>query len=163
MAPTGETAGIDFYVNSGQFATGGGWITDPNSGKGNFGFNARYSNSGKPQGQVIYVYRGTYNGVAADVMVKSNALTALQFGGSTSPVSSTLQGKAGIQINRASDGAQLYADGNATFTATVVDSGQSSGIGSDSLALTVYDKNGVVYKSVPTSLLGGGNVVAHLK
>ena len=47
------------------------------------------------------------------------------------------------------------------FQATVVDSGQSSGIGADSLALTVYDKNSVLYKQVPESLLQGGNVVIH--
>jgi hypothetical protein len=162
-APAAEAAGIDFYVNSGQFATGGGWINDSNGGKGNYGFNARYNNSGKPQGQFVYVYRGTYNGVAADFVIKSNALTALQFTGSNYPISSTLQGKASIQINRAGDGVALSNDGNATFTATVLDSGQSSGIGSDKLALTVFDKNGVTYKSVPTAFLGGGNVVIHLK
>ena len=47
------------------------------------------------------------------------------------------------------------------FTATASDSGKSSGIGSDSFALTVYDKTPVLYKSVPTTLLGGGNVVEH--
>jgi hypothetical protein len=112
---------------------------------------------------MVYVYRGMYNGIAADFIIKSNSLTALQFVGSTYPITSTLQGKASIQINRASNGIQLYNDGNATFSATVVDSGQSSGIGSDSFALTAYDKNGVLYKSIPTSLLGGGNVVIHLK
>jgi hypothetical protein len=162
-APGAEAAGIDFYVNSGQFATGGGWITDPAGGKGNYGFNARYNNSGKPQGQFVYVYRGTYSGVPADFVIKSSALSALQFVGSAYPISSTLQGKAVIQINRAGDGVPLYNDGNSTFTATVVDSGQSSGIGSDSLALTVYDKNGLTSKSVPATLLGGGNVVVHLK
>jgi hypothetical protein len=163
QAPTAEAAGIDFYVNSGKFATGGGWVNDPNGSKGNYGFNARYNNSGKPQGQFVYVYRGTYNGVAADFIIKSNAITALAFVGSNYPITSTLQGKASIQINRASDGAQLSIDGNATFTATVLDSGQSSGIGADSLALIVYDKNGVTYKNVAATLLGGGNVVIHLK
>ena len=31
----------------------------------------------------------------------------------------------------------------------------------DAAGLTVYDKNAVIYKSVPTVLLGGGNVVIH--
>src|SRR2546425_10616284 len=83
----------------------------------------------------------------------------------------TLQGKATIQINRASDGVLLFSDGNATFNATTMDSSQNSGIGSDTFALTVYDKNGVLYKSVPLSsgnpatptYLQGGNVVIHSK
>jgi uncharacterized repeat protein (TIGR01451 family) len=161
--PNGDAAGFAFYTPTGQYATGGGWVPDASSsnGKGNFGFNARYNNSNKPQGQMVYVWRGTYNGVAADFVIKSNSLTALSFSGTTFPISATLQGKATIQVNRASDGMQLYSDGNATFTATASDSGKSSGIGSDSFALTVYDKTPVLYKSVPTTLLGGGNVVEH--
>jgi hypothetical protein len=45
-APHAESAGIDFYTNTGRFATGGGWINDPSGGKGNFGFNASYNTSG---------------------------------------------------------------------------------------------------------------------
>jgi hypothetical protein len=154
---------ITFYQNSGKFVTGGGWINDPSGSKGNFGFNARYNNKGQPQGQIVYVYRGMYNGVAADFIIKSNSLSALSFSGTAYPLSATLQGKATIQINRSSDGVQLYGEGNATFTAKVADSGQNSGIGSDNFSLIVYDKNAVTYKSVPISTLQGGNVVIHLK
>jgi hypothetical protein len=171
---------ITFYNNSGQFVTGGGWVLDPaggGNGHGNFGFNARYNKTGAPQGQMVYVYRGLYNGVLADYRIKSNSLTALTFacwngttwtscplGNTMFPARATLSGKSTIQINRASDGYVLYSDGNSTFSATVEDSGQSSGIGSDKFALTVYDKNSVLYKQVgvPTSLyLQGGNVVIH--
>ena len=110
---------------------------------------------------MVYIYRGTYNGMPADYVIRSNALNGLAFGSKAYPIAATLQGKATIQINRSSDGALLYSEGNATFQATVTDSGQSSGVGSDSFALTVYDKNGVRYKSVPTALLQGGNVVVH--
>jgi hypothetical protein len=48
------------------------------------------------------------------------------------------------------------------FTAKVTDSGKSSGIRLDKFALTLY-KNGGLYKSVPDSLLQGGNVVVHIK
>ena len=82
-------------------------------------------------------------------------------GNATFPAKATLQGKSTIQINRASDGYVLFSEGSADFTATVIDSGQSSGIGSDSYALTLYDKNGVLYKFVPQTLLGGGNIVIH--
>ena len=85
----------------------------------------------------------------------------LAFGSKTYPIAATLQGNCTIQINRSSDGALLYSEGNATFQATAVDSGMNSGIGSDSFALVVYEKNGVVYKNVPTAPLQGGNVVVH--
>src|SRR5207249_5306035 len=103
---------------------------------GNFGFNARYNKSGQPQGQVVYVYRGTYNGIPADFKIKSSSLTALSFTGTSYPLSATLQGKGVIQINRSSDGTQLYSDGGASFVAKATDSGQSSGIGSDKFELT---------------------------
>jgi hypothetical protein len=175
-APEAQPTGITFHTNSGKYAIGGGWINDPGGSKGTFGFVARYNKNGQPQGQMVYVYRGLYSGpctinhvsrtctnVPANFVIKSNSLNALQFAGTTYPMTATLQGKATIQINRASNGVQLYGDGNATFTATVVDSGKSSGIGSDKFALTVYGKNGVLYKSVPVTPLRGGNVVIHLK
>ncbi|HXF98940.1 MAG TPA: hypothetical protein VNJ46_10050, partial [Gaiellaceae bacterium] len=166
-APNAQTAVIAFYQNSGQFVTGGGWIVDPaggGNGKGNFGFNGRYNKKGQPQGQMVYVYRGLYSGVLADYVIKSNSLTALKFSGSSYPFSATLEGKCTIQINRASDGMQLYGDGNATFSATVEDTNANSGAGSDSYGiLRVYDKNGVLYKTVPKTLLGNGNVVIHNK
>jgi hypothetical protein len=180
MANPAQAAVITFSNNTGQFVTGGGWIWDPAGGgnkHGNFGFNARYNNRGQPQGQMVYVYRGLYpavGGVPADYRIKSNSLTTLAFScwdgvtwtscplnNTLFPARATLTGKSTIQINRASDGYVLYSDGNSTFSATVTDSGASSGIGSDSYQLTVYDKNAVLYKSVPTALLQGGNVVIH--
>jgi hypothetical protein len=123
---------------------------------------------------MVYVYRGMYNGVLVDYRIKSNSLTSLGFScwngtafgtcpltGATYPSKATLEGKCTIQINRASDGSVLYSDGNSTFSSTVTDSGASSGIGSDDFSLTVYDKNAVRYKSVPSTLLSGGNVVIH--
>ena len=53
---------------------------------------------------MVCVYRGTYMGVAADFVIKTNAITALSFSGSSYPISATLEGKATYQINRASDG-----------------------------------------------------------
>ncbi len=162
-ASDAQAAGIDFYQNTGQFADGGGWIVDPNGSHGNFGFNARYNKNGQPQGQVVYIFRGLFNGVMADFIIKSNSLSGLMFSGSTYPISATLQGKASIQVIQESNGATLFSSGNATFSASVTDSGKTSGVGSDSFSLTVYDKNGVLYKQVPTSLLQGGNVIVHSK
>jgi hypothetical protein len=75
-----------------------------------------------------------------------------------------MQGKATIQVNRSSDGALLWSEGNANFDSTVMDSGQSSGIGFDDFKMTVT-RNGetVPYKDVPTTKLSGGNVVIHLQ
>jgi hypothetical protein len=162
-APNAQAAGLDFYVNRGQFATGGGWVNDPSGSHGNFGFNARYNSTGSPKGQMVYVYRALYNGVLADFIIKSNALTALQFTGTTYPISSTLQGKMNVQVNRASDGLALFSAGNYTFSATVTDSGQNGNVGKQ-FSLIVYDSNGVPYHNVPAATpLQGGNVVVHLQ
>jgi hypothetical protein len=160
-APNAEPVGVDFYVNSGQFATGGGWVNDPTGSHGNFGFNARYNSAGSPKGQMVYVYRSSYNGVLADFIIKSNALNALQFTGTTYPISSTLQGKVNVQVNRASDGYALFSAGNYTFSATVTDNGQN-GTSGKQFSLIVYDTSGVPYHSVPAGTpLQGGNVVVH--
>ena len=95
-------------------------------------------------------------------MIKSKAVSTLSFSSGSYPATATLQGTCTIQINRASDGAQLSSDGNGTFTAQVTDSGQSSGIGSDKFSLTV-NTNGALYKSVPATYLQGGNIVVRLK
>jgi hypothetical protein len=183
--PTVPT-GLTIYTNTGQFVTGGGFVNDAlsSNGKGNFGFNARFTRSGNPQGQFVYVYRSTYNGIPADFVLKSNSLTSLAFqcwngtaygncpqGNNTYPALSTLQGKNTIQINRASDGTNLYSDGSATFSATVIDSGANSGIDSDRFTLKVWDKNGVLFRQIGdlggsppywnTVFLKGGNVVIH--
>jgi hypothetical protein len=158
-----EPAGVNFYVNSGQFATGGGWVNDPTGSRGNFGFNARYNSTASPKGQMVYVYRSTYNGVLADFIIKSNALNALQFSGTSYPISATLQGKVNVQINRASDGFSLFSGGNYTFSATVTDSGQSGTTGKQ-FSLIVYDSSGVPNHAVPAGTpLQGGNVVVHLQ
>ena len=175
-APDAQTAALTFYKNTGQFVTGGGWIVDPNTNRGNFGFNARYNKNGQPQGQMVYVYRDLYTGpcstsptgecvgVQATYVVKSNSLTALGFTGTTYPIRANLAGKATITVSRASDGALMWSEGNATFDATVTDSGNSSGIGTDNYSLTVTRNGGSApFKYVPRTTLSGGNVVIHLR
>ncbi|MCA1698943.1 MAG: hypothetical protein LC790_08595 [Actinobacteria bacterium] len=162
-ADKGQTATATFYQNVGQFVTGGGWVPDPNGSRGNFGFNARYNARGQPQGQMVYVYRGDYQGERADYVIKSNSLSQLSFSGATYPMKATLSGKATIQINRSSDGAELYSEGNASFTATATDTNQSSGIGYDSYSLVVKRSSGAEYHSLPNTLLKGGNIIARPK
>jgi hypothetical protein len=163
VASNAQPAGVDFYQSSGQFATGGGWVIDPTGSHGNFSFNARYNSSGSPKGQKVYTYRALYNGVLADFIFKSNALTGLQFSGTTYPISATLQGKANVQISRATDGYVLFSAGNYTFSATITDSGQNGQSGKQ-FSLIVYDPSGVPFHSVPVGTpLQGGDVVVHSK
>lgn len=162
---------VTFYNNTGQFVTGGGWIADPASGgngKGNFGFNARYNKNGQRQGQMVYVWRGTYNGVAAICIIKSNSLTFLGFrsvnNDNNYPYEAALEGKATLQINRASDGLQLLSEGNGSFTAKAVEAGLPSSIDGDTFSLT-FTRNGQAspYNIFPGTQLTGGNIVIHMK
>jgi hypothetical protein len=157
---------INFFNNTGEFVTGGGWITDPDTaGHGTFGFNARYNKNNQPQGQFVYVWRGTYNGVAADFIIKSNSLSALGFSQSNStsgyPMSARLQGKASVQINQASNGATLAGEGNDAFVGTAADSGLLASNSGDSLSLTLTSS--LAHKSFGTTSLSGGNIVIHVK
>jgi hypothetical protein len=156
-----------FYNNTGQFVTGGGWLPDgaSSNGKANFGFNARYNKNGQPQGQFVYVWRGTYGGVPADFIIKSNSLTALGFtvtGTNAYPMTATLQGKSNIQVNRSKDGVQLASLGNIGFIATATDSGLPSSNSGDMLSLSI-DANSLASKSFGNTQLGGGNIVIHMK
>jgi len=151
---------LTIYEPSGQFVTAGGWVVDPSGSKGNFGMNGKYLKNGRVQGNLVYIFRGDYNGEPAEFKVKSNAMNALAFGGAEFPVTTSLQGKATLKITRISDGVELFSEGNATFLATVMDSGTNGDAG-DTFALVVYDKRGVEFKNVPETLLQGGNVVAH--
>ena len=154
------TATVAFSQSTGQFVLGAGWLPDPTGSKGTLALTARYGKKGTPQGTMIYFWSGLYGGVPATFIVKSTSLSALGFQGTAFPASATLEGKTTIQINRASNGARLYRDANASFTATAVD---ANGVGSDTFTLKVFDKNGVLYKAVPTTPLEGGNVVVHSK
>jgi hypothetical protein len=158
MPTADQTQAVTFYTASGQFVAGGGWVADPQgggNGHGNFGFNARTQKNGNAQGQLVYVWRGTYGGVAADYQVKSNSLGALAFSGASYPITATLQGKCSIQVTSQSDGASLYSDGGCTFSGSVTDVDKLAG--PDSFGLTVYDKNGVLYHRVDARPLQGGN------
>ena len=127
-APDAAPATLSFSPSSGEFAAGGGWITDPATlTRGYFGLDAFYGSAGKPQGQFAYVWSGTYNGVPAFFTISSNAITALGFSGSTYPLSATLSGTATLQVNKASNFALLYGpEAKLPFTVTAYDTGKSS-------------------------------------
>ena len=125
--------------------------------KSNFGFVARYNKKGKPQGQMVYIWPAQYNGVDAIYRIKSNALTGLSFNGATYSISATLAGGANITITDL-NGDLLFGDGNWRFVATVTDANLKTG---DKFAITIWDKQNQLYKTVATTLLAGGNVVIH--
>jgi hypothetical protein len=143
-----------FYTPSGQSATGGGWINDPDGSKGNLGATARYHKNGRVQGNLVYNYSGMFNGELANFKINSVKLNALTFDSSQSPTA-LLQGSAKLTIYRASNGEVLWSDGNATFQATLVDGDE------DALALMAYDMQGVPFKRVPITPLQGGSIVVH--
>ncbi len=155
-APADQTGMIIFYVDTGQFATGGGTIATADQ-KSNFGFVARYKGS-QPKGQVVFHFRGAYKGADADFTVKSTALSGLAFSGAGYPVSSTLEGKCNIAIVDGKN-TKLFGDGNWRFKATATDVG--TGSGSDAFAITIWDKNNQLYRIVPATPLSGGSVVVH--
>ena len=130
---------------------------------GIFSFIARNDAKGQPVGQLVYTYLGMYNGIPAVFIIRSGTLSSLQFSGSAYPLSMTMQGKCTIQVIQALGGAGLYSDASATFKAVVVDTNKTPATNSDSFALTVWDKTGKAYKTVPASKLSLGNVVIHLK
>jgi hypothetical protein len=156
-APVDETGLIIFYSDSGQYATGGGNVPD-GDGKANFGFVARYNKSGNPQGQVVYLWRGTYKGAPATFKLKSNSLDGLAFSGTSYPVTSTLSGKCSMTIVDTKD-VVLFNEGNWRFTSAVTD--VDKGAGSDAFSITIWDKSNQLSKKVSPVSLGGGNIVIH--
>jgi len=163
-APETQVAGIAFYVNNGQFVTGGGRVADSGSstGQGSFGFNARYNTQGSPKGQMMYSWEGIYGGTAATFTIASNALSSLSFSGAT-VVTATLQGKASYTIVSQATGAILYSEGNDSFSATVIDGDSGQGgqtYSADRFSLSTFQSGNTPLHPVSGSL-AGGNVVAH--
>jgi hypothetical protein len=159
VARPAEPAGLAVYVDTSGKVTGGGW-TAVTGGRANFGFNAS-SIRGKVKGNLVFVERTTYHGRAAILIVKSNEIDALRVTGSTFPITAALTGKATFRYLSAVDGSTFFESGNATFTATVIDANLPGGR-SDCFAIRVEDKTHIVVVDLATTLLGGGNVVAHL-
>ena len=159
-APPAAPAGLAVFIDTAGKVTGGGWVA-MTDGRGNFGFNAS-STGTKVKGNLVFIERTVYQGKKAMLIVKSNAIDALRTSGSTFPITATLTGKANFKFISAATGSTLAESGNATFTATVVDTNAKGGTG-DSFAIRVLDKTGVVLVDLVTTALGGGNVVAHIK
>jgi PKD repeat protein len=160
VAPPATAGGIAVFVDVAGKVTGGGWVA-LGDGRANFAFNAS-SNRGKVKGSLLFVERTVYGGTRAILIVKSNAIETLRTSGKEYPITATLSGKASFKYISSTDGSTLFESGNATFTATVLDTGSPGGA-SDAFAISVADRTGSLLVDVGTTLLGSGNIVAHLK
>ena len=165
-APIDDTGVIAIYQDTGQFATGGGTIPD-GAGKANLGFVARYDRKGKPSGQLVYEYTGMYNGKKATFTIRSSGLTGLAFSGTTYPVSATIAGKASITIVECSLHSHhgfgwrnkvLFSARDWRFAAQATDTQAKPSRGADAFAISIWNKNNELYKSVPATALSCGNI-----
>ena len=156
--PTSDPIPLTVYEPTGEFVTGGGWIWDPTGSKGNFGFNVKYTRSGKPKGHSIYVYRdGEW-----DYIVKSNAWIGLAIDSTENHA--YFEAKCVVQKYNPETGELVWDEGNYKFRVDVWDN--DSGGGVDVYQIRVLDKNGVVFHEAgfdPLGELQGGNIVIHDK
>jgi len=155
------------------FITGGGYLIVQSSAglypgepgtKNNFGFNVKNGSNG-PKGNINTIIRN--NG--RTYQIKGNAMTSLATQAPTPPATlpwmATFNGKANIQ-DITNPLLPISIDGNATLQVTMTDKGEPGG--SDTIAITVWNKSGGVWFSsnwngVKTveQVLGGGNLVVH--
>jgi hypothetical protein len=140
-SPPSEPVVVLFFEPGSQFVTAAGTLPGPGGTKAKVGVTARYNKGDRALGRMSFQYRGTYQGVPVDFVVRSTALSALSFG-ATDQGSATLEGKATIEVLRLSDRAVVASEGNATFSATVHDGGESAS--PDTFALKVYGSDGTV-------------------
>jgi hypothetical protein len=164
-APDSDPAVVTVYQPStSQFATGGGWIIDPGLNSlpvavssanqhGNFGFSVKYKSGTTPQGQAVYVFRGSDG---YDYVVKSNSWSGggLTFGTLSSGTFSgasvvSFSGKCNINVINPANGQVVSSSGNDTYR---VDATDGSAIGEpDFYAITVYTGNGTIYHQAATA------------
>ena len=152
--PTSAPTPLIVYEPTGSFVTGGGWIWDPSGSKGNFGFNVKYTKSGKPQGHSTYVYRED----GWDYVVKSNAWIGLAI----EQNHAAFEAKCVIQKYNPETEELVWDEGNYKFRVDVWDNDPEGDV--DVYQIGVLDKNGVLFHEAgfdPFGELQGGNIVIH--
>lgn len=158
--PTSDPTALTVYEPTGEFVTGGGWIweNETTRSKGNFGFNAKYTKSGKPKGHSIYVYReGEWN-----YIVKSNAWIGLAINSEENHA--YFEAKCVVQKYNPETEELVWDEGNYKFRVDVWDNDGDGGV--DVYQIRVLDKNGVPFHEAgfdPLGELQGGNIVIHDK
>ena len=157
----GISALVVVYDPNGGFVTGGGWINSPAgayvpnpslTGKANFGFNAKYKQNGSLDSETDFELK------AGSFHFHSNNANWLVINGS----------KAQYQGTGTVDGSSH----NYSFVVSVIDGQLAGGGGVDKFRITIWDINNgntLVYDNqsstntsdLPTTPLGGGNIVIH--
>jgi hypothetical protein len=164
---------------------GGGWVTDPESGKrASLAFVAKFIKNGNVQGNSLFVYRvttdlsklvaGAPSGERAySWIVKSNAMSGLNIYncpvGAKTGCRATITGKATIQAVDRLTGVTYGLGGNYQFQVDVYDSGEPSKAPAlDQYAIRVWNASGVYYllgntyddngKLLAPLAIGGGNI-----
>jgi CSLREA domain-containing protein len=149
---SGTTVFTVFDPSSG-FASGGGWIINPNNGyRANYGVNIKYLKSGSAQGSLLYIEHRP-NG---DYKVKSTSLNS-KGGFAIVPITG------GAEADIAGKGNYVVNDvgtGNYSFIARVIDKGTPGT--NDQFGLKLIDPLGQVvigFTFNPVTLGGGNNQV----
>ena len=107
---------------------------------------------------MVFLFRGTYEGVDATFKVKSTSLGGLAFSGYELPrVGDPLPGSA---ASRSWTAGTPCCSATATGGSRLGDR-RRQGRGSDAFAVTIWNKNNELYKSLPATPLSGGNITIH--
>jgi hypothetical protein len=160
-----EAAAFTVVNPTSGMATGGGWLTDPNGRRANFGFTVRYLPSGNPQGNSNYIYRdmrelSAYGAPAGirdyDIIIKSNAMSAMSLDKIATPATGVFTGKNNVfAIDRRTGlSYNIGAGQGLQFEIDVTDNG--NGAGGDTYGLRVWNNAGT-YKAVGTYTGSGAN------
>jgi hypothetical protein len=168
-----ETSAFTVVSPSTGMTTGGGWVRESNGNRGHLSFTMRYLPSGEPQGKNLYSYRDRLDlaafGAPAglrdyNLVVKSNAMTAMQLNSTATPATGTFTGKTNVMaVDRITGIAYNISAGlNLQFQVDVTDQGEPSTWNNpDKYALRVWNTTGdfkVVGTKTAQLPLGGGNI-----
>ena len=168
-----ETSAFTVVSPSTGMTTGGGWVRESNGNRGHLSFTMKYLPSGMPKGNNIYSYRDRLDlaafGAPAglrdyNIVIKSNALTAMQLDSTATPATGTFTGKTNVMaVDRTTGIAYNIGAGlNFQFQVDVTDQGEPSASNNpDKYALRVWNTTGD-FKLAGTKTaqlpLGGGNI-----
>jgi hypothetical protein len=176
-----DDAVVNIYQASGDFITGGGYITLTNSGgsksgypgtKNNFGFNVKFNKGGTNlQGTINTIFRRMENNTLHVYQVKGNSMTSLGVTPtaseptSTNPIPATFSGKASI-LDITVPSKPVSVDGNATLQVDLSDAGEPGTF--DKIGISVFSKSGALLFSsswtgtkTDQQTLAKGNLIAH--
>src|SRR4030095_4520021 len=171
---------VEVYQATGDFITGGGYLTLTGSSNGtkpgdagtknNFGFNVKYNKGGTNlQGHINTIFRRMEGGVLHVYQVKGNSMTSLSVDPSVTAThpypTAVFNGKANV-TDITNPFSTVSIGGNYTLQVSMTDAGEP-GV-NDKIGIIVYNGAGGVYFSsnwngttTVQQLIGGGNLVVH--